>query len=77
MQQASNQSKRSPAEAQRILGSLWDRYVATGFRRVSSGYGLTEPWTGTLYITVMVVGCLCGGALLHWIGRRILGRLVE
>jgi hypothetical protein len=66
------------------LTATWFNALATAF--VAAGifaplaavfYGLTELRIGALYITITVIGCLCGGALHHWIGRRILGRLHE
>src|SRR5262245_18541727 len=40
-------------------------------------YGVADVRAERLAMTTLIVVCVAGGALLHWIGRLILGRLRE
>jgi hypothetical protein len=40
-------------------------------------YGISDLHIESTYVAMFVVGCGCGAAILHWIGRVLLGSLRE
>jgi protein-S-isoprenylcysteine O-methyltransferase Ste14 len=40
-------------------------------------YGLSPMPQGSLPLSLVMLSCFAGGAFLHWLGRAMLGRLLE
>ena len=61
------------------LNSLATALVAAGVLAPAAAwlYGLSQPLMTTRYVSVLAVGCLVAGLLLHVVGRLALRRLRE
>jgi len=72
-----------PNERAKLTASLFNALAAS---LVAAGvfapaiaflYGISRPPPGGIQVSLVSLACIGGGALLHLLGRRMLGRLRE
>lgn len=72
-----------PNERAKLTASLFNALAAS---LVAAGvfapaiailYGISQPGPGSIQVSLVTLACIGGGALLHYLGRRTLGRLRE
>jgi hypothetical protein len=62
-----------------LFNALAASLVAAGVfaPAIASFYGISRPESGTIQTSLVTLACIGGGAFLHFLGRRMLGRLHE
>jgi len=62
-----------------LFNTMATALVAAGLfaPAAAMAYGISDLRIGSAYVAILIVGCGCGAATLHWIGRRLLKRLQE
>jgi protein-S-isoprenylcysteine O-methyltransferase Ste14 len=62
-----------------LFNTLAAALVAAGLFApgAAAAYGISDLRVGSVYVTLLVLVCILGAAILHWVARGHLGRLRE